>query len=286
MLQNWDGIYWFTWGRGCRADAAAGIERRFRPWGWAYSYDFSNDPMKVASLAVCGLMWHRQDVAAARRTLVRRYTRDAAIETLFQDPKTSRPFFMPGFDPLLALRHATRFEITDEPQVPFPDPLAEEDLRSDTEELAWNARRIVTIDTPRTQALIGFLGDASVRTTHLSASVHNRFCTVMVTSLDGQPIESSQRLLLLTTSRCANSQMKWDDDRKRVVAFGAGPTCIEPVTGTVTLCGLKASELRVQPLTAVGSRGVESFTAACQGNVCEIDLSDAGTTWYVVTCEP
>ncbi len=286
MLQNWDGIYWFTWGRGRRADAAAGIERRFRPWGWAYSYDFSNDPMKVASLAVCGLMWHRQDVATARRTLVRRYTRDAAIQTLFQDPKTSRPFFTSGFDPLLALRYATRFEISDQPQPPFPDTQAKEDLRSDTEELAWNARRVVTIDTPRTQALVGFVDDASARTTHLSANVNNPFCTVMLTSLDGEPIESSRRLLLLTTSRCANSQMEWDDARKSVLAFGSGPTCIEPVAGTVTLCALKASALHVQPLTAVGSPGVESFPANCQGNVCEMNLSKAGTTWYVVTCKP
>ena len=286
MLQDWDGVYWFTWGRGRRADAAAGIERRFRPWGWAYSYDFSNDPMKVASLAVCGLMWHRQDVATARRTVVRRYTRDAAIETLFQDPKTSRPFFTPGFDPLVALRHATRFEITDEPQRPFPSPLAEENIRSDTDEIAWNARRVVTIDTPRTQALIGFLGDASARTTHLSANVNNPFCTVMVTSLDSEPIKSSRRLLLLTTSRCANSQMQWDDARKSVVTFGSGPTCIEPVTATVTLRGLKASELHVQPLTAVGSPGSERFTAICEGNTCEIDLSKAGTLWYVVDCKP
>jgi hypothetical protein len=285
MLQDWDGVYWFTWGRGRRANGAAGIERRFRPWGWAYSYDFSNDPMKVASLAVCGLMWHRQDVATARRTVVRRYTRDAAIETLFHNPKASRPFFTPGFDPLLALRHATRFEFTDEPQPPFPGPL-EEDIRSDTNEIAWNARRVVTIDTSRTQALVGFLGNTPARTTNLSANVNNPFCTVMVTSLDSEPIESSQRLLLLTTSRCANSQMEWDEARKSVVAFGSGPTCIEPVTGTVTLRGLKANALHVQPLTAVGSPGIERFTAICKGNTCKIDLSTDGTTWYVIACKP
>jgi hypothetical protein len=286
MLQNWDGIYWFTWGRAHRAHAADGIERRFRPWGWAYSYDFSNDPMKVASLAVCGLMWHRQDVATARRTVVRRYTRKAAIETLLQNPKTSRPFFTPEFDPLLALRHATRFEITDEPQPPFPGPLAEENIRSDTEELAWHTRRVVTIDTPRTQALVGFLGNKSARTTHLSADVNTPFCTVMVTSLDDEPIASSQRLLLLTTSRCANSQMQWDDARKNVVTFGSGPTCIEPVTGTVTLHGLKAKELNVQPLTAVGSHGIGGFTVICEGDTFKVDLSKAGTTWYAVACKP
>ena len=286
MLQDWDGIYWFTWGRGRRADAAAGIERRFRPWGWAYSYDFSNDPMKVASLAVCGLMWHRRDVATARQTLVRRYTREAAIATLFQDAKTSRPFFTPGFDPLLALRHATRFEITDQPQPPFPSPLAEEDLRSDTEELAWNARRVVTVNTPRTQALVGFLGGASARTTHLIANVSTPFCTVIVTSLDGEPIESSQRLLLLTTSRCANSQMQWDAARQKATMFGSGPTCIEPVTGTVTLRGLTASDLNVQPLTAIGSPASEPVSATRNGDAWEIEISRVVTTWYGITCKP
>jgi hypothetical protein len=159
-------------------------------------------------------------------------------------------------------------------------------IRSDTDEIAWQARGVVTVDTPRTQALVGFLGDLSARTTHLSANVNNPFCTVMVTSLDSEPIETSRRLSLLTTSRCANSQMERENARKSVVAFGSGPTCIEPVTGTVTLCGLKANALHVQPLTAVGSLGIERNTAICEGDTCEIDLSKGGTTWYVVACKP
>jgi hypothetical protein len=50
----------------------------------------------------------------------------------------------------------------------------------------------VTVDTPRTQALVGFLGDASARTTHLSTNVNNPFCNVMVTKTVGY-METAER---------------------------------------------------------------------------------------------
>ena len=55
LFHDWDGIYWFTYDRGPRADMDDGIHKN----GW---FDLSVDPVKMTSIAACASMWYRQDV--------------------------------------------------------------------------------------------------------------------------------------------------------------------------------------------------------------------------------
>ena len=89
QLHDWDGIAWFDWEKGRLQDCGVGVQKN----GW---FDVSNDPVKLAQLATCALMWHRHDVAPAKATHLRVISESAAVESLplFQE----RPFFQPGFD--------------------------------------------------------------------------------------------------------------------------------------------------------------------------------------------
>jgi len=61
-----------------------------------------------------------------------------------------------------------------------------------------------------------------------------RYCSIILTSLDGQPISRSQRLLLVATAQAANDRMTWNEDRTSLSDWGSAPTVIEPVKGKVS----------------------------------------------------
>ena len=67
LLQDWDGIYWFTYGKGRTQEPNQ---------SWRGSFDFSNDPVKMTHLAACAAMFYRQDVDAAQKTILRVYGED------------------------------------------------------------------------------------------------------------------------------------------------------------------------------------------------------------------
>lgn len=279
LFQDWDGIYWFSYGGGRKADPKQGLTG-----DWL---DFSNDPVKLTNLAACAVMWHRGDVRPALRTVVRSYTRDQIIETMRMNRETEPPFYTPGFAATTALEHATRLTFDGSPGTPFPSPAPPGRIESDTGELGWydadRGRGLVTINTERTQGLIGFVKGSGRSVPHLAANVANEFCALMLTALDGEPLEKSGKLLLIATARATNTGLRWQEDRQTLANRGHGPVVIEPVAGTVTLRGLGAVQgIRVRPLSAEG-RPMETDLAARpirQG--WEIRLGDPATTWCLI----
>ncbi|MCH5372842.1 MAG: hypothetical protein JJ992_02610, partial [Planctomycetes bacterium] len=276
LLHDWDGIYWFTYGAGRMQDPDS---------GWNSSFDFSNDPVKMTHLAACAAMFHRHDAAKAQKTIVRVYDEEQIVEGLRMN-RAERPFFDPGFARSTALQHALRWT-TRGSASEYVDPAPLGEIDSDTGQLHWcDADRhqgFVTVDTPATQALIGFVGDSGKATSNLTARVENSFCCLYLTSLDGKPIAAASRLLLTATARATLSGFEWNSDRKTVNSWGHAPTVIEPVRGRITLQGLNdAAKLSVTPLAAEG-RPLDSAVAAErteQGWI--IPIGQPVTTWYVI----
>src|SRR3546814_9017275 len=71
---------------------------------------------------------------------------------------------------------------------------------SDTGELRWQTDDgkdgLVTINTPRSQALVGFVSaNEKVQTRNLSADIANTFATITLSSLDDKPLNLSDRML-------------------------------------------------------------------------------------------
>ncbi|MEM9881902.1 MAG: hypothetical protein AAF800_03155 [Planctomycetota bacterium] len=107
----------------------------------------------------------------------------------------------------------------------------------------WDFRRgVAVIDTPRTQAAAGFLRDAGpVRLGDVTFVCDNEHAHVAVTSLDGEPIASSRRLLIQAVSE-AKLHGEADvpnpsDERhpRRLTAVGSPPWQIRPIAAAVTL---------------------------------------------------
>ncbi len=281
LFHDWDGIYWFTWDNG-KPSSDGGVPKR------AF-FTIPVDPVKVANLMACGVLWHQGGIAKAKETVVRSYTREQMTDALRLDRK-ERPFFTPGFDRATPLLHATRFRFDGGPATAFPPAAPLGEIVSDTGELAWTGadkqQGLVTVDAPGAQALIGFVCDSARATKHLSAAVSNEVCSLLLVPLDRKPIASSSRLLLAATGWCGHGDMKWDAPRHKIFDWGHGPTQIEPVSGTVTLRGLTGVKaLRAQPLTAAGAPTLVAWPVRQTGDAFTVTLGVPTATLVLIELE-
>src|SRR3984885_6858956 len=191
-FQDWDGIFWYT------------FEPKFDPAWKAYvgdPFDISLDPVKMPELAAGALMFLRADIQKAQTIVKRTYSEKQVFDSMLIPP-SDRPYFTPGFPLDLPLEHQVRISSLDGPAtLPFPQASQSDTIQSDTGQLAWhrssNKDGWVTVDSPKSQAMIGFLKSDGVSITNLAANVENAFCTILLTSIGGDPIAKTSRLLLV-----------------------------------------------------------------------------------------
>ena len=277
---DWDAIVWYTFEPKKDANWAPYVGDPF---------DLSLDPVKMPQLAAGALMFLRGDIAHAKVTVERSYTRQQMLDSR-RLPGTERPYFTPGFPAAVPLLHGSRVKSFDgEPTAPVAAVPAGP-LTSDTGQLIWsghaNQAGVVTIDSPRSQGLIGFVRQNNAGVTNLTASVRNNFCAIVLNALDAGPIASAGRLLLTTGTRVENTGMQWDAARARVTEQGRSPTLIEPLTGTITLRNLVgAKRVTAQALDGAGHRLGEPIVAQKTAAGWEIPVGKPVTTWYEVAVE-
>ncbi|MBI4877248.1 MAG: hypothetical protein HY822_21685 [Acidobacteria bacterium] len=278
-LQDWDGLFWYTFEHKTPAE--------WRPVQPRY-FEIRPDPVKMAQIAAGALVFLRADVRAAVRTVKRSYSMDEVRESIRMD-RRERPFFTPGFPPWVPLRSATRIESFERAELPRVTGGQPSPIVSDTGELAWQHGEqsgLVRVDTPRSQALIGFGKARREKTANLSAAVDNEFCAITLGSLDGKPVAEASRLLLTTGARVANTGMQWDEKRKTLLDWGTEPTVIEPVTGAIVLTGLKgAVKVSAQPLDG-GGRPLGALRSAKKSAAgWEIPVGRPATVWYAIAVD-
>lgn len=276
-FHDWDGIFWYSFAHQEPAEWAPGYPGFF---------DIRQDPVKMAQLAAGALIFARGDVAAAGETVERSYSKEQVIETL-RMPSSEAPYFTPGFPPALGLQHGTRVASLDSRPSDAFTVSADSPLSSDTGELAWyyspEGNGLVTVDTDRSQALIGFVKANQRELTHLAAGVMNDFCAITLGSLDGEPIATSARMLLTTGSRVATTGMKWNEDRTTLLEEGGAPILIETVVGTVTLKGMEgATAVEAVPLDGAGKPAGGPAEATQSGDDWTIAIGKIATPWYLV----
>jgi hypothetical protein len=279
-FQDWDAILWYTFEPKAAAD--------WKPYV-GDAFDISLDPVKMPQLAAGALMFLRADVSAANSTVLRSYTRDQVFDSAMLLPATDRPYFSPGFPLAIPLEHESRIgSLNGAPMPLLAAPKVTNPIVSDTNQLSWyNSSAmtgLVTVDTPRSQALIGFVKANSKSVSNLSADVQNRFCTIAITSLGPEPISRVSKLLLTLGSGVENEGMRWNDRRSNLSEWGGSPTLIEPVVGRITLRKLeRAKTVSAQPLDGSGQPLGDPLRAEKKAEGWEIPLGTPITTWYEVT---
>jgi hypothetical protein len=279
-LQDWDGIFWYTFEPKLAAD--------WKPYV-GDPFDISLGPVKMPQLASGALMFVRGDVRAARQTVARSYSREQVNQSL-QLPRSEAPYFTPGFPLSLPLVHGSRIGALDgaptaKIELPPADPIV-----SDTGELTWytSAQKggLVTVDTERSQAQIGFIKAWGKPLRHLAPGIDNAFASLILSTMDAQPIARSSRLLLTAGAGVANAGATWNDTKTALLEYGTSPTLIEPVKGQVVLRNMTgARRVTVSALDGGGHKMGQPVAAKQTQDGWQIQLGDVATTWYQIGIE-
>lgn len=277
-FQDWDGIFWFTFEPEIDPQAQPAVGNVF---------DISFDPVKMPELAAGALLFLRGDVDQAREIRERSYSLSQAFVSVLL-PQTERPFFTLGFPLTLPLQHEVRMRFIAQSVKPsFDAPGNNNPIVSDTKQLAWYTspqKGEVTVDSPRSQALIGFIGEHPVHDSNLAVNVRNNFCAIMLSSLDKQPIVTSSRMLLVTGARAENTGETWEVNGTKLANVGRPPTLIEPVLGTLTLKEIyHARAVSLQPIDGAGHALGSAISATAAGDNWSVQLGTVATPWYLIT---
>jgi hypothetical protein len=250
-------------------------------------FDISLDPVRMTQMATGALAFLRGDVRPARETVTRRYAREQAFESR-RLARTEQPYFTPGFPLALPLTHEVRIASLDGEPTSSYAPVDSATIVSDTRELVWrttpDGHGLVTEETDRTQALIGFVKSHRVAVKNLAADVGNAFAALTLSAIDDAPIASARRLLLTAGARVTNTGLQWNADRTRTTQQGGAPSLIEPVTGTVTLRAL-SGPVRGVSATALDGAGKPTgppIMARRTAAGWELPIGAPTTTWYLV----
>lgn len=273
-LQDWDGLLFFA----------------YDPGGQTLSW-FGNqsDPVRWGQFPAAALMFHRHDVAAAGRTIYLGYSE---ADVFRAGPSHSRREVSPYRQLAYVSKiRNTYFDETHDGRgtrisgatySPPADAIGNPSRRSsDTGELSLDAQAgLFTIDTPRTKAVVGFLGQAGPITLQgLSVRATTPFAAILATAMDDAPIASSRRLLITAVARAENTGQAFAENKRTVPERGRLPVLAEPVRAELSI--EVAGPAEVFPLDATGRR-CRRVSAVHNGHTLRVTLDEVHSPWCEV----
>lgn len=150
-------------------------------------------------------------------------------------------------------------------------------IRSMTGELTWDyGRQVVTVGSPKTQAVIGRAGGQTFDLPGVSVDqVKTPFVSLILTPLDDRPLAESKQILVTAVARDMQTGTKYSEDGKRLLALGGPPLLMEPVQATIKLKGAKPKAVNV--LDVYGVPTGQTVKPATDGSFA---ISGAHRTYY------
>ena len=307
-LQDWDAIYAYSYAHWNMRDA------RYV----ANFFDIAQHPTKMVSLIPAVAMFVRGDVRPAKSQVVVSLTKDREIELL----RRSEPWVLVhagqlGVPRRTALVHRLAIA-TDAMPVPASSlqpaqlKLSNDRIVSDTGELIWDLtdrKRIgdrkcgvVTVNTPRSKAVIGFaagklydLGGVVIKPANTN---QDGWCAISITVLEGalppyaekHPVVPT-RLLITATGYMENTDMGWKDlagypPRSSCGRdWGRPPTLVEGIPAVLTL-PLSAQVTRAWALDERGQRKIQLPVGTDSNGRAVLEIGPQWQTlWYEVLAQ-
>lgn len=115
-------------------------------------------------------------------------------------------------------------------------------IESSTKQLRWYAGKAdstagyFTIDTPRTQAVVGFAKGVTQRLQDVTITSQSPFAAIYVTGQGEQDdLQTGNRLLVVALARARNTGMRFNQDGNRLMEKGGPPILLEPVKAIIQL---------------------------------------------------
>ncbi|MDP8246333.1 MAG: hypothetical protein P9L94_19775 [Candidatus Hinthialibacter antarcticus] len=152
-------------------------------------------------------------------------------------------------------------------------------VQSQTGELMWNyGDGLVTIDSPLAQGCTGFLANAgSVQLSKIKIDSQNDYGSIIAISLDGKPLESSEKILIqsMTAERPYGFRVSGDEEGT-ITDIGGFPFGVKKNQTSVSLSLSNCSQLQVTALDENGyptNKSVE-YQGGTNGEPLTIQLNE------------
>lgn len=282
-LQDWDSFTGYAYSQSSR------------PQETLAAFEWESDPAMVAGAAAGALVFRRRDVQPAKQVVAfqldereiltlryenggeKQYWNTAGFNAAIEEHKVM--VFLPGMDPA----PYKPIKVLDvESSFAYTPPSTE--LRSETGEL-WRDWKmgVGTMDTPRTQAAYGKLGESGeVWTTRdCTFRISTPYAVASLSSLTMDPLHRSEKILLTAVARTQNSGMAFNMSRSKIVDKGKAPIIAEPVIGTIEMKTRRKS-LTMYPLAVDGTRK-EGIAIPVKNGAASIELkTDYRTIFYEI----
>ena len=281
-LQDWDGLWLFDYGQGNPTVPLGGVRGFF---------DTGQHPTKLPSLLLAAHLFRRGDVRPALGETTMALTPDRELD-LLQTASAWSVFSgsqlgVPGG---LAFMNRLSTRVGSNPtglSSPPPSPPANL-LASDTGELRWNLSRIgqglVTIDTARTKALVGFADHQAINLGGLTlepGTTQLGWCLLGVTLTRGEVFTNDCALLVTATGWWENTGQVWTDASRNSVGnrWGGAPVLTEVVPFTLTL-PVGTNDVRAWSLDERGQRQAAMPLTGDASTTTLTVTTNAGSIWY------
>lgn len=289
-FQDWDGIYQFNYGGG-------DWDRR-RIAGY---FSINGHPGKLAFLPIAAVMFRMNGVTPGANETVLRMPVNEIIPQLTLHGTNAKAAWKDAGAPVslpVTNRVAVQFKENDLSLSRKPVEPSNKWISS-TEQMVWDKaepqKAIYTVNSPAVQAAIGYLGDETISLrdvsiemslTHpqedKSSTTDTNWASIAIAALDGKPITSSERVLLVAVGKVENTNMGWNDDRTSVSdRWGKEPTVAEGIPAIITFPNIE--KLRVQPLDGTGAPKGDVPCHTSNGEITFTIGAQYKTLWYLIT---
>ncbi|HUU42696.1 MAG TPA: hypothetical protein VMX57_02895, partial [Planctomycetota bacterium] len=256
-LQDWDAVFFFDYhssDRDWTTDRMLGY------------FSLNGQPVKLAMLSACANLYRRGDLKPLER--VAAGTLDAHL------PASLALTYRIGIDPKAA--RADSVKPPDSKRLATPDGA-----------VVWDAtdpaKAHVRVVTPASRAVWGLVAGQSFDLGKWKLTVGETFgdyAAVVITSLDGKPLEESRHILLTAVGGAQNRDMGWNAERTSVSdRWGTGPTQVNGIPLNITAHATGVN--KVWALDGRGARVNEIGLMSREPGVWTMNVGPQNKTlWY------
>jgi hypothetical protein len=282
-LQDWDGLWLFDYGQGNPA-VTMGYVRGF--------FEIGQHPTKMANLLLAANLFRREDLRPATGEITMALTPERELDLLHNAGAWSL-FSSSQLGVSGKLAFTTRLNTGVGPNAAGrttpPGPPAGNVLTSDTGELVWDlsqtGKGYVTVNTPRTKAVLGFADNRAVALDGVVLQPANTllgWCTLGVTLVKGEVLTNDCSALIVATGWWENTGQVWTDPTNRISVgnkWGGAPVLTEVVPFSLQL-PVGTNYVRAW---ALDERGQRKSALPVKGDATKTVLTvpvSAGSIWF------
>ena len=118
-------------------------------------------------------------------------------------------------------------------------------INSATGELTWDyGRQVITVHTPKTQAVIGRADGRTFELPGVTAEIKTPFVSLIFTPLDDAPLAQSKHILITALAQDKQTGAKYNASGTILESTGTAPLLLEPVQAKLKFAGAKPSQVR------------------------------------------